>query len=109
MSGLRWRRQDPDRLAQHTDGMLREGRSVTWGGLGFALPVGLIGLLVGWLTGHDGLAWGFRCAAITYALVAVLTLPAWLISRRAGRPSAISEPLGVVAVTFALLWVAFFR
>ncbi len=99
----------PGPVTQHTEKMLREGRSPVAGGLTWAVGAGIVGALVGRSTGSDAAVWGLRAAACVYTGIALLDVPAWVLSRRAGRIAPVSELVGLAAVSAILLWVAFTR
>src|SRR5258708_33857883 len=81
----------PGPVTQHTEKMLREGRSPVAGGLSWAVGAGIVGALVGRRTSSDAAVWGLRAAACVYTGIALLDWPAWVLSRRAGGIAPVSE------------------
>lgn len=91
-----------------TERQLARGKSPVWGGLTLALVVGVVAYLVAQIAGWNTQLTAFRAAAVVFAILAVMSLPSWVQSRRAGRIAPVIEPLGEAMISAALIWVAFF-
>jgi hypothetical protein len=91
-----------------TEEWLSQGKSPVWGGLTFAVVVGVVAFLVALVAGWNAQLTAFRAAAVLFTFLAVVGFSAWVRSRRAGRIAPLIEPLGDAVISGTLVWVAFF-
>jgi hypothetical protein len=92
--------------------MEAEGRSAVWGGLTWAVGVGVIAAAVAALTRQtDVLGIALRFAAGTYVALALLLIPGEVRDRVTAhrQPLRNREVLLIGAISVALVWVAFLR
>jgi hypothetical protein len=99
---------DPGGMVGHTERQLARGKSPVWGGLTFALVIGVVTYVVALIAGWNAQLAAFRAAAVLFTFLAIMAWPAWARSRRAGRIAPFIEPLGQTIISVALVWVAFF-